>query len=254
MTDTNILTLPDNSFLSFRHITGKKPFEILFMHGTLSDKNASKSLFLEDFCKRNDIGYIAFDFIGHGQSSGKYTDGTIGLWLDNALEVIDKIAKKPLIIVGSSMGGWIALLAALARPEQIIFVVGLAAAPDFTVDLWNSFSDQQKKDIQEKGIIYIPNGWTQEGDPWTKKLFDDAEKHLLFKDENQLNIQCPLTLIQGAKDDCVPVQTVFKIMKAVKTNDVKIVILKNSGHRLSEPDELTVLENELLAFIQKKGY
>ncbi len=240
------LMLKNGDCLSLRHIDGKKPFEIVFMHGTLSDKNASKSLFLEDFCRKNNIGYTAFDFIGHGESSGKYTDGTIGIWFENALEIIDRVSSLPLILVGSSMGGWIALLAARARPQRIRAVVGLAAAADFTIDVWHSFSDGQKREIAEKGVIYTPNGWTEEGDPWTKRLFDDAEQYLLLKGKDSLDIQCPLTLIHGAKDDCVPVETAFKIMDAAKTENVKAVILKNSGHRLSEPNELFVLEQELL--------
>ena len=240
------LMLKNGDWLSLRHIDGKKPFEIIFMHGTLSDKNASKSLFLEDFCRKNNIGYTAFDFIGHGESSGKYTDGTIGIWFENALEIIDRVSSLPLILVGSSMGGWIALLAARARPQRIRAVVGLAAAADFTIDVWHSFSDGQKREIAEKGVIYTPNGWTEEGDPWTKRLFDDAEQYLLLKGKDSLDIQCPLTLIHGAKDDCVPVETAFKIMDAAKTENVKAVILKNSGHRLSEPNELFVLEQELL--------
>ena len=247
---TEQLILKNGDFLSLRHRDGKNPFEIIFMHGTLSDKNASKSLFLEDFCRRNDIGYTAFDFIGHGESSGKYTDATIGIWFENALNVIDRITSKPVILVGSSMGGWIALLAGRARPERVKAVVGLAAAADFTVDLWNSFSDTQKKEIQEKGVIYTPNGWTEEGDPWTKELFKDAEQYLLLKGKNSFSIQCPLTLIHGAKDDCVPVKTAFNIMEAATTENVKVIILKNSGHRLSEPHELKVLEQELLNLLQ----
>ncbi|MBR4127204.1 MAG: alpha/beta hydrolase [Alphaproteobacteria bacterium] len=245
----DFLDLKDGKRLSFRHVSGKKTVEILFMHGTLSDKNASKSLFLQEFCEKNNVGYTAFDFIGHGESSGKYTDGTIGIWLDNALNIIDRVATGNLILVGSSMGGWISLLAAKARPERVKAMVGLAAAADFTVDVWNSFSDSQKRNIHSKGVIYTPNGWTEEGDPWTLQLFEDAEKYLLLKKEKTLDIQCPITLIHGAKDDCVPVETAFKIMRSAKSDKVKIVILKNSWHRLSEPDELKVLENELLMLL-----
>ena len=246
---SEVLILDNNQQISYCRKEGKRRVEVLFMHGTLSDKNASKSLFLKDFCEKNQIGYTAFDFIGHGESSGKYTDGTIGIWLNNALEVIDKITKGQLILVGSSMGGWISLLAARLRPERIKAVIGLAAAADFTVDVWSSFSESQKKDIQEKGVIYTPNGWTEEGDPWALSLFEDAEKHLLLKEKDCLNILCPITLIHGAKDDCVPLKTAFKIMDCAKSENVKVVVLKNSGHRLSEPSELYVLENELLALL-----
>lgn len=249
MTMDDILSLQNGGFLSYRRNAGSKPVEIVFMHGTLSDKNASKSLFLEDFCRKNEIGFTAFDFIGHGESSGKYTDGTIGIWRDNALEIIDRLTTGKLILVGSSMGGWIALLAAEARPDRVSAVVGMAAAPDFTTDLWKSFSKEQKKDIREKGVIYTPNGWTEEGDPWTLALFKDAKKHLLLKGKDSLNIRCPITLLHGGKDDCVPVKTAFGIMECAKSENVKIVVLKNSGHRLSEPHELSVLEKELLALL-----
>ena len=221
------------------------------MHGTLSDKNASKSLFLENFCRQNGIGYTAFDFTGHGASSGEYTDGTIGIWLNDALDIIDRITAGDLILVGSSMGGWISLLAAQKRPERIKAVVGLAAAADFTVDVWNSFSENQKNEIREKGVIHTPNGWTEKGDPWTLALFEDAEKYLLLKEKDSLDIHCPITLIHGAKDDCVPMETPFKIMDCAKSEAVKIIVLKNSGHRLSEPSELSVLETELLKFLPR---
>lgn len=150
------LILENGNCLSLRHVDGKQPLEIVFMHGTLSDKNASKSLFLEEFCRKNNIGYTAFDFIGHGESSGKYTDGTIGIWFGNALEVIDRVTTNPLILVGSSMGGWIALLAATARPKRVRAVIGLAAAADFTVDVWNSFSDRQKRKFGKKALYILP--------------------------------------------------------------------------------------------------
>lgn len=246
------LSLKNGGKLSFRRYAGQGKTEIVFMHGTLSDKNASKSLFLEEFCRNRHISYTAFDFIGHGESSGKYTDGTIGIWLENALEIIDRITKGALILVGSSMGGWISLLAARMRPDRVCAVVGLAAAADFTVDVWASFSEEQKKAVREKGVIYTPNGWTEEGDPWTLNLFEDAEKHLLLKEKDSLNINCPITLIHGAKDDCVPLETAFKIMDCAKTENVKVVVLKNSGHRLSEPYELDILETELLKLLPEK--
>lgn len=237
--------LKDGRSLSCRSVKGRLPLDVVFMHGTLSDKNASKSLFLQDVCERRGLGYVAFDFIGHGESSGRYTDGTIGVWRENALEIIDRMTENPVVLVGSSMGGWIALLAAVARPERVKAVIGLAAAADFTVGVWNSFSDEQKKDVMEKGVIYTPNGWTEQGDPWTRTLFEDGEKHLVLNGTGSLDIRCPVTLIHGAKDDCVPVETAFKTMDALKTENVKVIVLKNSGHRLSEPDELAVLENEL---------
>lgn len=237
--------------LSYRHVPGTKDMNVLFLHGTLSDKNASKSLFLQEFCAQEGLSYTAFDFLGHGESSGVYTDGTIGKWLQNALDIIDRVTQGPLMIVGSSMGGWIMLLAALARPERVKTLTGLAAAPDFTVDLWEGFSEKQQKEIREKGIVYTPNGWTEEGDPWTKELFEDAREHLLLTG-NMLDIVCPVTLIHGSKDDCVPLETSFKVMNAVKSDNVKLIVLKNSGHRLSEPHELDILADTLRCSLRER--
>lgn len=245
-----ILETADGQRLSYRRVEGKKGLNVVFMHGTLSDKNASKSLFLEEFCKEAGLSFTAFDFLGHGESSGVYTDGTIGKWRQNALDVIDRATKGKLILVGSSMGGWIMLLAALARPERVAGLIGMAAAPDFTVDLLNSFTKAQKQDLQEKGIIYIPNGWTEEGDPWTAELFKDAEQYLLL-DKKTIDIVSPVTLIHGAKDDCVPVKTSFKVMNAVKSDNVKVIVLKNSSHRLSEEGDLAVLRSVLESLVKE---
>lgn len=245
-----ILETKTGARLAYRHVPAGKEVNVVFMHGTLSDKNASKSVFLERVCAQNGWSFTAFDFSGHGESSGVYTDGTIGKWRDDALEIIDRVTQGRLILVGSSMGGWIMLLAALSRPDRVAGLVGMAAAPDFTVGLWESFSERQKKDVLEKGVIYTPNGWTEEGDPWTAALFDDAKKHLLLQSGDPIAVSCPVTLIHGTKDDCVPVKTSFQIMDRLQSENVKLIVLKNSGHRLSEPHELDVLKNVLETMVQ----
>ena len=249
---TDILLCKNGRKLSFSRTEGKKEIEVVFMHGTLSDKNASKSLFLKELCRENQIAYTAFDFTGHGESSGKYTDGTIGIWLEDALEIIDRVTRGNLILIGSSMGGWISLLAARARSERVKALIGLAAAADFTENVWASFTEKQKTDIKEKGVIYTPNGWTEEGDPWTLKLFEDARKHLLLKEKDSLDIRCPITLIHGRQDDCVPFETALKIIECAKSEKVKLVLLKDSGHRLSAPHELEVLKTELFLLLEQE--
>jgi len=220
------------------------------MHGTLSDKNASKSLFFEQLCRETGQAYCAFDFTGHGESDGIYTDGTIGVWLDDALTVIDDVIKAPVVLIGSSMGGWIMLLAAMRR-KCVRGCLGLAAAPDFTVGLWESFSEKQKQSVLSDGVVYIPNGWTPEGDPWTKALFDDAEKYLVLN--GKISGSCPMILIQGDKDDCVAVDTPFKIKDVVLSDDVTVIVLKNAGHRLSEPRELETAGRALSLLLKKSA-
>lgn len=241
----NTLELDDGGFLSYRYNHGGRSKTVLFMHGTLSDKNSTKSLFLEEYCKDNDLSFAAFDFTGHGQSSGKYEQATIGVWLRDALEIIDRVIVDDVYLVGSSMGGWIALLAAKERPDRVKGVVGLASAADFTADVWAAFSDEQKKKILDDGVIYTPNGWTEQGDPWSRDLFWEAEQHFVLQGTGSFDLACPLVLIHGDKDDCVPVRTAFKIMDAVKTQNCKAVVLKGAGHRLSEPSDLKALSTEL---------
>ena len=247
----SILELSDGKRLSYRFNNGSGEPTVVFMHGTLSDKNGTKSLFLEKFCEEKDIPYVVFDFTGHGESSGEYTDGTIGIWFKNALDVIDRVVVGSVILVGSSMGGWISLLTAQALPERVKAVVGLAAAADFTKDIWDSFSVEQKQEVLDKGVIYTPNGWTEQGDPWTKRLFSDAEQFYVLHGKDSLNINCPVVLIHGEKDDCVPFKKSFEIMDCVKTDNCKVIVLKNSGHRLSDERDLAVLEQELSALLDK---
>ena len=246
-----ILELSDGKQLSYRFNHGNAEPTVVFMHGTLSDKNGTKSLFLEQYCEKRDISYIAFDFTGHGESSGEYTDGTIGIWFKDALDIIDRVVVGDVILVGSSLGGWISLLTAQALPERVKAVIGLAAAADFTKDVWASFSVEQKQEVLDKGVLYIPNGWTEQGDPWTKRLFSDAEHFYVLNGEGSLNIDCPVVLIHGKKDDCVSLKKSFEIMDCLKTDNCKVIVLKNSGHRLADECDLAVLKQELITLLNK---
>ena len=247
----SILELSDGKQLSYRFNNGSKGPTVVFMHGSLSDKNGAKSLMLEKLCEENDVPFVAFDFTGHGESSGEYTDGTIGIWFKDALDIIDRVVVGDVILVGSSLGGWISLLTAQALPERVKAVIGLAAAADFTKDVWASFSVEQKQEVLDKGVLYIPNGWTEQGDPWTKRLFSDAEHFYVLNGEGSLNIDCPVVLIHGKKDDCVSFKKSFEIMDCLKTDNCKVIVLKNSGHRLVDECDLAVLKQELITLLNK---
>lgn len=245
--ETTVMTQAGR-LISCRYVEGNDPC-VVFMHGTLSDKNSSKSLFLQTFCMERGQAFCAFDFTGHGDSSGRYTDATVGIWLQDALTVLDKVVKGKAVLVGSSMGGWIMLLAALLRPERVAACLGVAAAPDFTTDVWASFTAEQKDAVQANGVIYTPNGWTEQGDPWTYALFQDAEKYLIT--DKEIPLSCPVILLHGDKDDCVPLSTAFKIKDALTSNDVQIVVLKNGTHRFSSPEELELVKNAVTSLLKK---
>ena len=242
------VTLDNGRIISCRYVKGNEPC-VVFMHGTLSDKNASKSLFLQNYCLQHNQAFCSFDFTGHGASSGKYTDATIGIWLQDALGVLDKVVPEKALLVGSSMGGWIMFLAALLRPEKVVGCLGIAAAPDFTRDVWDSFSEEQKKEVLSKGVIYTPNGWTEQGDPWTYALFEDGKKYLML--DKKVDVFCPVVLLHGDKDDCVPVQTSLKMKDALMAEDVKVVIMKNGTHRFSSPAELDLVKDSLRYLMKK---
>ena len=241
------LTLDGGRVISCRYVDGNAPC-IVFLHGTLSDKNASKSLFLQTFCMETHQAFCSFDFTGHGDSSGKYTEATVGIWLQDALGVLDKAVEKEAVLVGSSMGGWIMLLAAMLRPQKVVGCLGIAAAPDFTTDVWNAFSPEQKKAVLTQGIVYTPNGWTPEGDPWTFSLFEDAKNYLML--DKKVEIHCPVVLLHGDKDNCVPVTTAFKIKDAVTTDDVKILVVKNGTHRFSSAQELEIVRDTTVLLLK----
>ena len=169
---------------------------VVFLGGFMSDMEGSKALALEAMCRRQNRAFVRFDYSGHGQSSGKFEDGTIGLWLRDALAVIDTLTEGPQILVGSSMGGWISLLLAKARRARVAAFVGVAAAPDFTVRMWNDeFSDSQRSDVLRDGFIKIPTDYGDEPYTITKALIDDGWQNRVA--HGPIHLDIPVRLIQG---------------------------------------------------------
>src|SRR5437879_5936075 len=152
-----ILARPDGATIAYHRLAGDPP-GIVFLGGFRSDMTGTKALFLEDYCRRRGHGYVRFDYFGHGRSSGDFARGTIGRWRDDAIGVIDSLTEGPQILVGSSMGGWIMLLAALARPQRVAALIGIAAAPDFTAELLpKRLTAEQQHEIEQKGAVTVPS-------------------------------------------------------------------------------------------------
>ena len=220
-------------------LEGKAP-GVVFMGGLKSDMTGSKALALEAHCRAVGRAFVRFDYRGHGESSGRFSDGTIGQWHRDALAILDGIAKGRQILVGSSMGGWQMLLAARARPERVAGLIGIAAAPDFTEDLIpGDLSDEQKEQLQAQGFAIIPNCY--DGEPYkiTKELLDEGRNHLLLRGE--IPLDCPVRLIHGTNDEDVPWQTSLKIAERLRSQDVETLFVKNGDHRLSESEDLNRL-------------
>ena len=233
----------------------KKTPGIIFLGGFKSDMQGSKAIFIEKFCMENNIDFLRFDYLGHGESSGEFTDFTIGDWAQNTIDVINKLTQGEQILIGSSLGGWLMMLATIAMPQRISALIGIASAPDFTENLmWEKLSDDEKNILKTQGIYTLPlechNVNQEDFEPYTitYQLIEEARNHLLLEDS--INIDCPIKLIHGMNDQDVPYQTSITISEKIKSNDVEIILQKNGDHRMSTPESLqtikSVIKNLLL--------
>ena len=222
---------------------------VMFLGGFMSDMTGTKATFLEQHCKAAGLEYTRFDYFGHGQSSGAFEDGTIGQWAQNALDVLEQVTQRPQILVGSSMGGWIMLLAALKQPEKVKGLVGIAAAPDFTERLmWDEFDDVARKNIEENGVHYLPNCYGEGDYPITRALIEDGREQVVL--EKPIPLTCPVRLLQGMQDVDVPWKLALGLAEKLESTDVQVQLLKDADHRMSEPEQLALLArvvDELIA-------
>jgi len=234
-----ILSAQDGETIAYHALEGKAP-GVMFLGGLMSDMSGTKAIALEAHCRATGRAFVRFDYFGHGESSGSFTDGTIGRWHADTLAILDEIAVGRQILVGSSMGGWQMLLAARARPERLAGLVGIAAAPDFTEDLmWNQFDDAAKARMRAEGILQLPSDYEDTPYPVSLALIEDGRDHLLLTEP--LPLDCPLHLIHGLADRDVPWQTALKIAEAVTGEDVSINLVKGGDHRLSDEADLARL-------------
>lgn len=218
---------------------------VVFLHGFHSDMEGGKALALEAFCQARGTSFLRFDAFGHGQSSGDILAGTIGRWTDDAVAVLDELTGGPVVLVGSSFGGWIALLAALRRRDRVAGLMGIAAAPDFTEDLmWATFTPEQKRELVETSAVALPNCFEPDK-PWIvpRLLIEEGRNHLLLRDA--VNLYCPVRLVHGQRDGDVPWRTALGLADSLASEDVEITLIKDGDHRLSRPQDIARLERVL---------
>ncbi len=232
-----ILSRPDGATIAYRRLGGKKP-TVVFLHGYHSDMTGGKALALEALCRDTGHAFLRFDGFGHGESSGDVLYGTLSRWAEDAVAVIDQLTEGPVVLVGSSLGGWIALLAALERRDRVAGLVGIAAAPDFTEDLmWQEFSFEQRRELMETGEVSLPNDDEPEN-PWRihRSLIEDGRNNLLLRDT--VNLNCPVRLIHGQQDEDVPWRTALQLADCLASADVEVILVKDAGHRLSRDQDI----------------
>ena len=246
-----LLVAPDGATIAYRHTPGKGP-GAMFLTGFRSDMTGGKALALETFCRALGRAYVRFDYTGHGESSGAFADGTIGRWTEDALMVLDRVTRGPQVLVGSSMGGWIALLLARARPDRIAGIVGIAAAPDFTEDLVNDVLDADARArLERDGQIVMPSAYDPEPCVITRRLIEEGRNHLLLR--APLAISVPVRLIHGLEDHDVPWQMSLTLAAQLTSPDVEVTLVKNGRHRLSEPHDLARLCATVEVLLKKIG-
>lgn len=214
---------------------------VMFCGGYRSDMQGSKATHFEEVCRVRNQGYLRFDYSGHGRSSGKFTDGTIGSWFEDTLDIFDAvIGDKDCIIVGSSMGGWIGLLLAHSRPSQVKAYIGIAAAPDFTEEMYHSrLDDAQRAMIETTGRLEAPNDYSDEPYIFTKALFDDGRQQLVL--DGSRPVCCPMRLFHGMEDKDVSADTPHKIKAVYQGDDFDAVFIEDGGHSLSRPQDLVLI-------------
>jgi pimeloyl-ACP methyl ester carboxylesterase len=242
------LSLPDRrlayqrlSATSIMSVTkGVDKSGVVFLGGFASDMTGTKASFLHDRCAEAGLGYLRFDYQGHGQSGGAFEDGTIGLWLEDTLAAFDRLTAGPQLVIGSSMGGWLGLLLAVARPDRVAALVGISAAPDFTEDLiWAQLSADQRAQLQKDGRIADPTAPPDQQAPITLRLIEEGRKHLILR--APIGLKCPVHLLQSQRDNEVPWQHALRIAEQIAHDDVRVTLIKDSDHRLSRPQDLELL-------------
>tara|TARA_A100000164_G_scaffold195566_1_gene173429 strand:+ start:218 stop:1000 length:783 start_codon:yes stop_codon:yes gene_type:complete len=236
----SILTRDNGTSIAYHYTSGTSP-GVMFFNGFKSDMTGIKALNLEDFCRARGTAFLRFDYQGHGQSSGEFDDGTIGEWTSDAIAALDQLTFGSQVLIGSSMGSWIMMLAALARPERVAGLIGLASAPDFTEDLiLRKLSNSEKFELETNGFINILNKHGDE-EPYRigKKFLKESSDQLLLR--TPVNLNCPIRLIHGINDVDVPWSTSIRIMETVTSSDIETTLVKASDHRLSGEDDIARL-------------
>jgi pimeloyl-ACP methyl ester carboxylesterase len=229
----------DGNYLAYARTPGKSP-TVVFLGGFRSDMTGTKAVALEAWAEKRGQAFLRFDYLGHGQSSGRFEDGTIGRWKDDSLAAIDALTEGKLVLVGSSMGGWLSLLTAQARPERLAGLVLIAAAPDFTERmLLGGLSAEDRAALQRDGRLERPSQYSPEPSVFTWKLIEEGRNHLLL--DKPLKLPCPVRLLHGQSDPDVPWEYSLQIARHLDAPEVISTFVKGGDHRLSTAADIARL-------------
>ncbi|MEM6744680.1 MAG: alpha/beta hydrolase, partial [Pseudomonadota bacterium] len=208
---------------------------VAFLGGFRSDMTGTKALHLEGVCADRGLGFLRFDYTGHGASSGDFeATGCIGQWARDAQDAVERLTEGPQVLIGSSMGGWISLLLARRLPERVAGLITIAAAPDFTADSMEAgFSDAQRREMAETGRVELPSEYSDAPYVITRKLIEDGRDHLVLREP--LALPFPVRLLQGSDDVDVPQERALALLAHAQSPDLRLQLVKGADHRFSEP-------------------
>ncbi|HVI31416.1 alpha/beta hydrolase [Phenylobacterium sp.] len=237
--ESGYLARPDGARLAWRRVAGEGP-TVVWLGGFKSDMAGTKALALADWAQAAGRAYVRFDYFGHGESDGDFRDGTITRWREDALAVIDELTWGETVLVGSSMGGWIACLAAMARPERVKALALIAPAPDFTEKLMRpEIPPQGLADLERDGVWLRPSEY---GEPYpiTRALLEDGARWSILEAQ-EIPIEVPVRILQGGEDPDVPWAHALELANGLKGRDVVFTLVKDGDHRLSRPQDIARL-------------
>lgn len=237
------LTTSRGRRLAYRKTEGTGP-TIVFLGGFKSDMLGTKAVDLEAFAKDQGRAYLRFDYSGHGESDGDFLDGCIGDWAEDAEAALDRLTDGPLVLVGSSMGGWISLLMTRRLPERIAGLVTIAAAPDFTEDsMWAGFDQAQRTALDMVEQVSLPSDY---GEPYiiTKKLIEDGRNHLMLRD--RIDLPFPTRFLIGTKDEAVDLSVAYRLLERAEGGDIRLTLVKGKDHRFSDPECMELIKQAIL--------
>ncbi|KUJ82213.1 alpha/beta fold hydrolase [Ruegeria profundi] len=248
MAAAEILETSQGRRLAYHKSEGAGP-TIVFLGGLKSDMEGTKAVHLDAWAQARGQAFLRFDYSGHGESSEAFTDGCIGDWHEDTVAAVTALTDGPLIVVGSSMGGWQALLLAKAMPERFAGMVTIAAAPDFTEDgYWASFSDEQKAALDSVGHVELPSDYME---PYiiTKRMIMDGRQRLVLRDP--LNLPFPVRFLQGTADTAVSTETAVRLLNHATGPDMQLLLVKDADHRFSDGPCLSLIEQAVLEVMGK---
>jgi pimeloyl-ACP methyl ester carboxylesterase len=250
MTAPTFLDTPSGRRIAYHRTPGASP-GVVFLGGFRSDMEGTKALHLEAWAKRTGRAFLRFDYSGHGQSSGRLEDGAIGDWAEDAVAAIEALTDGPQVLVGSSMGGWIALLVARRLPERVAGLVGIAAAPDFTARMEAEFTEADRRSLAERGVLERPSDYAPEPYTFTRRLFEDGSRNLVLA--TPLHLPFPVRLLQGTADTDVEAAVALRLLEHASGPDIRLTLVKDADHRFSTPACLALIEASIVEVLAAAG-